>query len=206
MPDRIKPNMRLKIVQVGEPVLRQPSRPLLQEEIALTVTQQLIEWMRDTMRDAPGVGLAAPQIGLPLQLAVIEDRSEYSQTVAPAVLADRERQPVDFHVLINPRIVERSEEQVEFFEGCLSLAGYSALVKRSRTVVVEALDERGQERRIEARGWYARILQHEIDHLHGMLYVDRMAPRSFMSVDNLNRYWGKLPVRAVREALGIQEA
>ena len=204
MPDRIKPAMRLKIVQVGEPVLRQPARPLTPEEIALPVTQQLIEWMRDTMRDAPGVGLAAPQIGLPLQLAVIEDRSEYAQSVAAEVLAERERQPVDFQVLINPRIVERSEEEVEFFEGCLSLTGFSALVKRSREVVVEALDEHGQERRIEARGWYARILQHEIDHLHGTLYIDRMAPRSFMSLENFNRYWGKLRVDAVREALKLE--
>jgi len=204
MPDRIKPAMRLKIVQVGEPVLRQQARPLLQEEIALPVTQQLIEWMRDTMRDAPGVGLAAPQIGLPLQLAVIEDRSEYAQSVAAEVLAERERQPVDFQVLINPRIVERSEEEVEFFEGCLSLTGFSALVKRSREVVVEALDEHGQERRIEARGWYARILQHEIDHLYGTLYIDRMAPRSFMSLENFNRYWGKLRVDAVREALKLE--
>ncbi|HUA21345.1 MAG TPA: peptide deformylase [Bryobacteraceae bacterium] len=197
--------MRLKIVQVGEPVLRQPARPLTPEEIALPVTQQLIEWMRDTMRDAPGVGLAAPQVGLPLQLTVIEDRSEYSQNVAVEVLAEREREPVDFQVLINPRIVERSDEQVEFFEGCLSLTGFSALVKRSRAVVVEALDERGQNRRIEAHGWYARILQHEIDHLHGTLYIDRMAPRSFMSLENFNRYWGKLPVPAVREALKLKD-
>ena len=193
-------------MQVGEPVLRQKGRPLTLEEIALPVTQQLIEWMRETMRDAPGVGLAAPQIGLPLQLAVIEDRAEYSGSAAAEALAERERHPVDFHVLINPRIVERSEEQAEFFEGCLSLSGFSALVKRSRTVAVEALDEQGNEHRIEARGWYARILQHEIDHLHGTLYIDRMAPRSFMSLENLNRYWGKLPIQKVREALQLDES
>jgi len=198
--------MRLKIVQVGEPVLRQKARPLLQEEIGLPETQQLIEWMRETMRDAPGVGLAAPQIGLAIQLAVIEDRTEYSQGVAAETMAQRERQQVAFHVLINPRIIERSEEQIEFFEGCLSLAGFSALVKRSRTVTVEALDENGQPRRIEARGWYARILQHEIDHLSGTLYIDRMEPRSFMSLENLNRHWAKLPIAAVREALGLNES
>jgi len=198
--------MRLKIVQVGEPVLRQKARPLLQEEIGLPETQQLIEWMRETMRDAPGVGLAAPQIGLGIQLAVIEDRTEYSQGVAAETMAQRERQQVAFHVLINPRIVERSEEQIEFFEGCLSLAGFSALVKRSRTVTVEAMDESGQPRRIEARGWYARILQHEIDHLSGALYIDRMEPRSFMSLENLNRHWAKLPIAAVREALGLNES
>jgi peptide deformylase len=196
--------VRLKIVQVGEPVLRKRARPLLPEEIALPETQQLIVWMHDTMRDAPGVGLAAPQVGLPLQLAVIEDRPEYSKDVSPDRLAERERQAVPFQVLINPQIVEYSEDQVEFFEGCLSLAGFSALVKRSRQVAVEYLDELGQPRRVEAQGWYARILQHEIDHLHGRLYIDRMESRSFMSIDNLSRHWKDMPVEAVRQALTLE--
>ena len=195
--------MRLKIVQVGEPVLRQRARPLLQEEIALPETQQLIVWMHETMRDAPGVGLAAPQIGLPLQLAVIEDRPEYTKDIGADRLAERERQAVSFQVLINPSIVEQSDQEVEFFEGCLSLGGFSALVKRSRQVAVEYWDERGQPQRIEAQGWYARILQHEIDHLHGRLYIDRMEPRSFMSIDNLSRHWKDMPVQAVREALDL---
>jgi peptide deformylase len=195
--------VRLKIVQVGEPVLRQRARPLSQEEIALPETQQLIVWMHETMRDAPGVGLAAPQVGLPLQLAVIEDRPEYSRDIAADRLAERERQAVPFQVLINPRIVERSEDQVEFFEGCLSLGGFTALVKRSRQVTVEYWDECGQPGRISAQGWYARILQHEIDHLDGRLYIDRMEPRSFMSIDNLTRHWKDKPVQTVREVLSI---
>jgi peptide deformylase len=193
--------VRLKIVQVGEPVLRQPARPLLHEEIALPETQQLIAWMHETMRDAPGVGLAAPQVGLPVQLAVVEDRPEYTKDIAAERLAERERNPVPFQVLINPRIIEQSDQQAEFFEGCLSLAGFSALVKRSRQITVEYLDQRGQPRRIEAQGWYARILHHEIDHLHGTLYIDRMDSRSFMSVDNLTRHWKDMPVQAVRQAL-----
>jgi peptide deformylase len=193
--------VRLKIVQVGEPVLRQRARPLLHEEIVLPETQQLIAWMHETMRDAPGVGLAAPQVGLGVQLAVIEDRPEYSKDVAADRLAERERSPVPFQVLINPRIVRHSDEQAEFFEGCLSLAGFSALVKRSRQVVVEYWDQHGLPRRIEAQGWYARILQHEIDHLHGSLYIDRMDSRSFMSIDNLGRHWKDQPVQAVRQAL-----
>jgi peptide deformylase len=193
--------VRLKIVQVGEPVLRQQARPLLHEEIILPETQQLIAWMHETMRDAPGVGLAAPQVGLPVQLAVIEDRPEYSKDISADRLAERGRQPVPFQVLINPRIIEQSDQQVEFFEGSLSVAGFSALVKRSRQVTVEYVDQRGQPRRIEAQGWYARILQHEIDHLHGSLYIDRMDSRSFMTVDNLTRHWKDRPVEAVREAL-----
>jgi peptide deformylase len=198
--------VRLKIVQVGEPVLRQRARPLLQEEIVLPETQQLIAWMHETMRDAPGVGLAAPQVGLPIQLAVIEDRPDYTKDIAADRLAERERQPVPFQVLINPRIIQHSDEQVEFFEGCLSLAGFSALVKRSRQVTVEYWDERGQPRRIEAQGWYARILQHEIDHLYGNLYIDRMDSRSFMSIDNLARHWKDMTVQAVRQALAAESA
>jgi peptide deformylase len=196
--------VRLKIVQVGEPVLRQRARPLLLEEIVLPETQQLIVWMHETMRDAPGVGLAAPQVGLALQLAVIEDRAEYSKDISADRLAERQRQAVPFQVLINPTIVDHSDEQVEFFEGCLSLSGFSALVKRSRQVTVEYWDECGQPRRLEAQGWYARILQHEIDHLHGRLYIDRMESRSFMSVDNLSRHWKDMPVQTVRQVLGLE--
>jgi len=199
-------SMLLKIVQAGEPVLRATASALPQEKIALAQTQVVIDWMRETMRDAPGVGLAAPQVGISLQLAVIEDRPEYLRDLPSEVLADRERSPVDFHALINPRIVERSEEQVEYYEGCLSLAGFSALVKRSRAVTVEYLDERGAEHRVEARGWYARILQHEIDHLNGKLYIDRMEPRSFTNLENMGRHWKNMTIPAVRRALRLPES
>ena len=195
--------MGLTIIQAGEPVLRQVSRALAAAEIVLPATQQLIEDMRETMRKAPGVGLAAPQIGLPLQLAVIEDRPEYLKDVAPERLAERERKPVPFLVLINPRIVEHSKDTAEFYEGCLSLPGFSALVGRSRGVTVEYTDEHAQPKRIEARGWFARILQHEIDHLQGRLYIDQMETRSFTTLDNLNRYWKDLPIQTVRRQLGL---
>ena len=199
----MNPPVRLKIVQTGEPVLRQIGRRLTPEEIALPAIQELIEHMRDTMRDAPGVGLAAPQVGLPIQLAVVEDRLEYLNGIAPQLLAERERQPVPFLVLINPDIVEYSQETAEFFEGCLSVAGFSALVKRSRRVRVEYLDEQGRPQWLQASGWFARILQHEIDHLNGSLYIDRMEPRSFTSLDNMGRHWKDLPVESVRTALGL---
>jgi len=195
--------MGLTIIQAGEPVLRQVSRALAAAEIVLPATQQLIEDMRETMRKAPGVGLAAPQIGLPLQLAVVEDRPEYLKDVTPERLAERERKPVPFLVLINPRIVEQSKDIAVFYEGCLSLAGFSALVGRSRGVTVEYTDEHAQPKRIEARGWFARILQHEIDHLRGRLYIDQMETRSFTTLDNLNRYWKDLPIQTVRRQLGL---
>jgi peptide deformylase len=194
---------QVKIVQVGDPVLRQVGRTLSAEEIALPSVQDLIGLMRDTMRDAPGVGLAAPQIGLAIQVAVIEDQPSYTQGISAEVLAQRERTAVPFMVLVNPRIVEYSPDTFEFFEGCLSVAGFSALVKRSRSVVVEYLDQDAAPHRIEASGWFARILQHEIDHLNGRLYIDAMETRSFATIENLSRHWKDLPIAAVRTALNL---
>jgi peptide deformylase len=168
-------------------VLREPARELSADEIRSAEMRNLIELMRETMRDAPGVGLAAPQVGLPLRLAVIEDRAEYIQELDPAVVAARERTPVPFHVIINPQITP-GEEAVSHFEGCLSVAGFTAAVPRARNVVVDCLNESGAPVRIEARGWYARILQHEIDHLNGTLYIDRMDTRSFATQANYKRF------------------
>jgi peptide deformylase len=167
--------VRLKIGQAGEPVLRQVTRALTAREIVSAEIQGLILQMRETMHDAPGVGLAAPQVGFSLQLAVIEDKEEYLKDIPREQLEERERRPIPFQVIINPRIEVMTDATVEFFEGCLSLAGFSALVPRARSVRVECLDERGQRKLIEASGWYARILQHEIDHLGGKLYIDRCA-------------------------------
>jgi peptide deformylase len=176
--------MHLKIVQAGDPVLREPARALTPAEIASAEIQQLIELMRETMRDAPGVGLAAPQIGVPLQLAVIEDVAELEAT---------ERTPVPFHVIASPQLT-LGDETVEFFEGCLSVEGFQAVVARARAVEVEALDHHGTPVKIAARGWYARILQHEIDHLNGTLYIDRMRSRTFSTARNAARYAAGVPI------------
>ena len=93
--------MRIKIATVGEAILRTEARPLTHEEIRSATTRELIEHMRETLHDAPGVGLAAPQIGLPLQFAVIEDKAEYQSGLSVAELAERERRPIPFHVIIN---------------------------------------------------------------------------------------------------------
>lgn len=193
--------MTLPITQIGEEVLRGQARELSREEILSETIQELIDQMREAMRGAPGVGLAAPQVGMPLRLAVIEDREEYHAKLAPAQLSERERKPVPFHVLINPRIVAVDDNAVEFFEGCLSVTGYAAVVPRARGVAVEFLDQRAQSRRVDATGWYARILQHEIDHLDGVLYVDRMLRRTFTSLENLERLWKELPTSDVLERL-----
>jgi peptide deformylase len=193
--------MRLKIVQAGEPVLRAQARPLTREEIISDDIQRLIRDMQETMRDAPGVGLAAPQVGVGLQLAVIEDREDLLSSLPVEELAEKERGPVSFHVIINPEITLLGGDRADFYEGCLSLSGFSAVVSRARRVRVAYLDERGESQSVEASGWYARILQHEIDHLRGTLYIDRMESRTFTSVENWSRFWKGKPVRDVVEGL-----
>ena len=195
--------MLLPIVHAGEPVLRQKARPLSLKELKSRDIQKLIEHMRETMRAAPGVGLAAPQVGVSIQLAVIEDRKEYHKDISAGQLTLRERRPVPFHVLINPQIHTTAEDQaVDFFEGCLSLPGFFALVPRSHAVRVDCLDQHGKERTIDASGWYARILQHEIDHLQGNLYIDRMRSRSFSSTENWEKFWKGKQVPEIRTELG----
>ncbi len=186
--------MHLKIVQAGEPVLREAARLVSPQEILSEEIQRLIAEMRETMHEAPGVGLAAPQVGLPLRLAVIEDREDLLTGLSADDLAERERRPVPFHVIINPVITYSSDDKKNFYEGCLSLPGFSAVVPRARTVRVEYLDERAEPQFVQASGWYARILQHEIDHLNGALYIDRMQSRTFTTLDNYTRLLKGKPI------------
>lgn len=196
--------MTLKIVQAGDPVLRQVARALDADEIRSAEIQRLVGLMRETMRDAPGVGLAAPQIGESVRLLVIEDRPEYQQAISPEGLAERERVPVPFHVVANPVVTVLDESPRLFFEGCLSVSGFAALTARYAAVRVEGLNEYAEPIAIEARGWYARILQHEIDHLNGTLYLDRMLTRSFMTDASYRRDWLNRSVAEVCAALGIE--
>ena len=196
----------LKLRQTGELVLRQPTRPLRLEEIRSPEIQRLIAAMRDTLRDAPGVGLAAPQVGYGIQLAVVEDRAEYQQAIPPGQLAERGRQPLPLQVIVNPTLSIIDPTIKLFFEGCLSVAGFTALVPRAAKVRVEGLDEKGGLLLIEAEGWHARILQHEIDHLYGKLYLDSMLPRSFMTTANHARFWKGKPACEVCAALGLSAA
>ena len=178
----------MEIVQTGDPVLRKVARTMSVDEIRSPATQQLIVQMQETMRAAPGVGLAAPQIGESLQLAVIEDSIEYLMGMSAEQLAAQQRSPVEFHVIINPKLTLLEDPTVEFFEGCLSVEGFGAIVPRAGSVRVECLNERAEPITITAHGWYARILQHEIDHLNGTLYIDRMRTRSFTTVENAERF------------------
>ena len=198
--------MLLDIVQVGDPVLRQPARPLDREEIGTPFIQELIVSMQETMYDAPGVGLAAPQVGESLQLTVVEDDGPWHETMSSARRAELERQILPFTVLINPVLEAIGDDTVEFFEGCLSVSGFSGMVRRHRSVRVRALDEKAQPVELELEGWPARILQHELDHLAGRLYIDRMDPRTFTTNENLVRFFKSRPSEEVRQQLGAAEA
>ena len=197
--------MTLEIVQAGHPVLRKQGRQLTREEIGGQSLQQLIELMRETMREAPGVGLAAPQIGESIQLAVIEDRAEYLNDLSPEQLARLQRSAIPFHVVINPKLSFLDNSTATFFEGCLSLEGYQAVVDRALNVRVDCLNENGEEITINAQGWYARILQHEIDHLNGTLYIDRMKTRTLMSVENAVRFWSGQSTQQILAELDDQQ-
>jgi peptide deformylase len=143
-----------------DPVLRQKAKRVTKVDRRVS---QLIDDMIDTMHATGGVGLAAPQVGVSLRIAVIELPSE--ETI----------------VLVNPEIVKRSGE-MEVTEGCLSLPGYRGDIKRSTKVTVKGLDQHGRETRIRGEGLLAEALEHEIDHLNGMLYIDHLD-----SIDDLEK-------------------
>lgn len=191
------------IVQTGAPVLRTPAQDVPVERITTPEFQALISRMVATMRAAPGVGLAAPQIGVPLRVLVMEDREELMATLTAEERAERERLPVPVRVFINPTLTPIGEEQVTFFEGCLSVAGFAGLVARFHEVEVTGLDEHGQSQTWRVKGWPARILQHEVDHLAGTLYIDRMLTRSFGTLAQVKARFGGKPIAEVQQELGV---
>jgi len=154
------------------------------------------------MYDAPGVGLAAPQVGESLQVVVVEDDGPFLETMSPLRRAELRRTALPFAALINPVLEPVGEQTDEFFEGCLSVAGYSGAVRRHRAVRVRALSGRGEPVVFELEGWPARILQHELDHLAGVLYIDRMDTRTFTTNENFGRWCKARPVEEVRRSLG----
>ncbi len=152
-----------------------PDNPLLRKKAKAVsdptnpAIQKLIDDMIETLRAAPGVGLAAPQVAVGQRLAVIE-YSEGDDTELPE---GTEPKPKKLYVIINPEITARSEEMVDDPEGCLSLPGVYGNVLRHKVVTVKALNRKGKPIKIKAEGWLARIFQHEIDHLDGVLFIDK---------------------------------
>ncbi|MDT3398156.1 peptide deformylase [Streptomyces sp. B1866] len=188
----------LPLVLAGAPVLRQPAVPydgqLGDERLA-----RLARAMRETMHAAPGVGLAAPQVGVPLRIAVIEDPAEVPEPVRAA----RGRVPQPFRVLVNPSYEPVGGRRAAFFEGCLSVPGWQAVVGRYERVRLRGLDERGRELDEEFAGWPARIVQHETDHLAGTLYLDLAETRSFSSAQDVATRWAQPTPEDAARALGF---
>ena len=121
--------------------------------------------------------------------------------MAPELLRDQQRVPIEAHALINPSLIVDDAAVAEYFEGCLSVDGYRAIVPRARRARVHALDRLGEPFEHDASGWYARILQHEVDHLAGRLYLERMLPRTFVTATSFAQRWSKLPIDEAKRLL-----
>lgn len=191
------------IVQTGAPVLRSPAQDVSPERIGTPEFQSLLAKMIATMRAAPGVGLAAPQIGVPWRVLVMEDREELMASLTLKEREERERLPVPVRVFINPTLTPIGEDKVTFFEGCLSVAGFAGLVERFHEVEVTGLDEKGQSQTWRVKGWPARILQHEVDHLAGTLYIDRMITRSFGTMAQVKARFAGKAIADIKLELGV---
>jgi len=193
------------VVQAGDGVLRARAADVPLDAIQSVEIQDLIETMVATMRAAPAVGLAAPQVGKSLRIIVVEDPPEASARLTEEQRVERGRmQPLPLHVFINPQLRLAGDERTIFPEGCLSIPGYAALVERHLRVQVAGFDRDGARRDWTGfEGWPARILQHEIDHLDGILYTDRMIARSFMTEEHMARRTAGRPIAAVLRDLGL---
>ncbi|MBI4358093.1 MAG: peptide deformylase [Candidatus Omnitrophica bacterium] len=171
----------LKVARLGHPVIRQTAVPLTVSEIQSPEIQLLLDNMIETMREYEGVGLAAPQIHVSKQIAVIEVNENPRYPNMPKV---------PLVILINPRISSRSKKLVEDWEGCLSIPDMRGVVPRNDSLVCEALDRTGKPLKLEADGFFARVIQHEWDHLQGNVYLDRMTHLKTLShLSEFARYW-----------------
>ena len=155
-----------KIVTLPDPVLRRKARPVTKFDKNL---QTLIDDMIETMRNAPGVGLAAPQVGVSERVIVVEyaEPEEVEEGEEP-----KEVEP-KLYVMVNPEIVKASPETIVSVEGCLSIPTLVGEVERAHEVRLKGLNRRGQPMKLKAEGWLARIFQHEIDHINGVVFTDR---------------------------------
>jgi len=156
---------KLPIVSIPNKILRQKTQPVTRFDADL---QHLIDNMIETLREANGVGLAAPQIGRPIQLAVILTLPEEDDE------GNEIEDTRELYVIINPEVFWRSKETVKGIEGCLSIPGYLGEVERHESIRVRGLDRHGRKVRLRLYDWTARIFQHEIDHLNGELYIDKL--------------------------------
>ncbi|RKR30267.1 peptide deformylase [Arthrobacter oryzae] len=186
------------IVQAGHPVLRHVAAPF-EGQLSDAELGHLIDLMRSVMHKAPGVGLAAPQLGIPLQLAVLEDQF----AVDPDVAAVRGREPLPFFAMLNPRYQPVGSGAVAFYEGCLSIGGLQAAVLRPESIRLNFTAPDGTELQRPFSGWQARIVQHETDHLRGILFLDRAELRSISNNAEYASRWAQPDITRARQELGF---
>jgi len=183
----------LKVAHMGHPVLRARAKPIDPADIKSPSIQQLIDDLFETMHEYQGVGLAAPQVheGLRLFVAGLPPRKDDEDG------EDEEETRVPLMALINPEITIASDDTDDDWEGCLSIPGIRGRVTRAREIDVRAYDRRGRRLEMHARGFTARVIQHEADHLDGVLFFDRMASFETLTfLEEYSRYWS---TRAVPE-------
>ena len=166
----------LKVCHLGHPVLRMESRRVSPESLARASTQKLVDDMLETMVEYYGVGLAAPQVHESLAIAVIE--------------SDGPRGTIPLTVLVNPEVTVLDDQLIDDWEGCLSIPDFRGRVPRWRKLRVDALDRKGKKIKITAEGFFARVIQHEFDHLMGKVYLDRMLDlKTLTHLPEFQRYW-----------------
>jgi peptide deformylase len=179
-------SMIRSLVRMGHPLLRQTARELSQKEILSLSIQDFIQEMHENMKHHGGIGLAAPQIGEAIQLAVIELEANKNRYSSSDELA--------FSVFINPKITILDSAMQGFWEGCLSVPGLRGYVERPRKVRVEYLNEKAEECVMEAEGFLATVLQHELDHLFGHLSIDRLQDTRLLSYqEEFMQFYGQTP-------------
>ena len=206
----------LPIVEAGDPVLRMETAPV-DGQLDDATLAEFADAMRTTMRAAPGVGLAAPQVGVPLRLFVAEDPvpaqpagaadtegASEEDRAAQARREVRRRVPFGPRTVLNARYEATTDRTASFYEGCLSIPGYQAVVDRPLTIRLQGADLTGASVDEELTGWPARIVAHETDHLDGILYVDSAQMRSLATDDAVARWWGRADTREAAAALGFE--
>lgn len=196
----------LPIVEAGDPVLRMETAPV-DGQLDDDVLTAFADAMRTTMRAAPGVGLAAPQVGVPLRLFVAEDPVPADPDPDSAAQARRDmrrRVPFGPRTVLNARYEATTDRTASFYEGCLSIPGYQAVVDRPLTIRLRGADLTGASVEEELTGWPARIVAHETDHLDGILYLDTAQMRSLATDEAVARWWGRADTREAAAALGFE--
>ncbi len=165
-----------RIIRMGHPTLRQVARPVAAGAIGSASLTRLIDDMVDTLHDYGGIGLAAPQIGESVRLAIIE--------IAGGPGRDGEFVQLPLTVFINPEITVIEPDTAGYWEGCLSVPGLRGYVERPQHIRVNALTDTGKPRQLELNGFLATVFQHEFDHLDGKLYIDRLSDPSRLVFEN----------------------